>query len=155
MGCNGPVETLFFGPRLARLVAGVVLGHSGNKRLPSPATNTASITIRPRPVHLLVTASQPANDLAAILDDGDVALGVLDNTYSPTLVEFYGELGVDFVWLDFEHGGPDPWDGGQLEDLLAPANERTWSYSSGFPIPTRRSSGKRWTSARETCSSRA
>jgi 2-dehydro-3-deoxyglucarate aldolase len=73
---------------------------------------------------LLVTASQPANDLAAILDDGDVALGVLDNTYSPTLVEFYGELGVDFVWLDFEHGGPDPWDGGQLEDLLR-AGERT------------------------------
>jgi len=103
---------------------GFVLGHSGNKRLPSPATNTASITIRPRPVHLLVTASQPANDLAAILDDGDVALGVLDNTYSPTLVEFYGELGVDFVWLDFEHGGPDPWDGGQLEDLLR-AGERT------------------------------
>ncbi|WP_123621950.1 HpcH/HpaI aldolase/citrate lyase family protein [Halorubrum sp. CSM-61] len=71
-----------------------------------------------------MTASQPPNDLAATLDDGDVALGVLDNTYSPTLVEFYGELGVDFVWLDFEHGGPDPWDGGQIEDLLR-AGERT------------------------------
>ncbi|GAB7009471.1 HpcH/HpaI aldolase family protein [Halorubrum trueperi] len=71
-----------------------------------------------------MTASQPANGLAATLDDGDVALGILDNTYSPTLVEFYGELGVDFVWLDLEHGGPDPWDGSQLEDLLRAA-ERT------------------------------
>jgi 2-dehydro-3-deoxyglucarate aldolase len=68
--------------------------------------------------------SQPANDLAAILDDGDAALGILDNTYSPTLVEFYGELDLDFVWLDLEHGGPDPWDWSQLEDLLRAA-ERT------------------------------
>ncbi|GAB3699097.1 HpcH/HpaI aldolase family protein [Halorubrum pallidum] len=71
-----------------------------------------------------MTASQPTNDLIATLDAGDVALGVLDNTYSPTLVEFYGELGVDFVWLDFEHGGPDPWDGSRVEDLLR-AGERT------------------------------
>jgi 2-dehydro-3-deoxyglucarate aldolase len=69
-------------------------------------------------------ASQPTNDLAATLDDGGVALGVLDNTYSPTLVEFYGELDVDFIWLDLEHGGPDPWDGSQLEHLLRAA-ERT------------------------------
>ncbi|EMA70753.1 HpcH/HpaI aldolase [Halorubrum aidingense JCM 13560] len=71
-----------------------------------------------------MNASQPANELAATLDDGAVALGVLDNTYSPTLVEFYGELGVDFIWLDLEHGGPDPWDASQLEDLLR-AGERT------------------------------
>lgn len=69
-------------------------------------------------------ASQPANDLAAILDGGDVALGILDNTYSPTLVEFYGELDFDFVWIDLEHGGPDPWNASQLEDLLRAA-ERT------------------------------
>ncbi|WP_227134663.1 HpcH/HpaI aldolase family protein [Halorubellus salinus] len=71
-----------------------------------------------------MTASQPANDLATTLDAGDVAFGVLDNTYSPTLVEFFGELGVDFIWLDLEHGGPDPWDARQMEDLLRAA-ERT------------------------------
>ncbi|ELZ57677.1 MULTISPECIES: HpcH/HpaI aldolase family protein [Halorubrum] len=49
---------------------------------------------------------------------------MLDNAYSPTLVELYGELGVDFVWLDFEHGGPDPWDAGTVENLLRAA-ERT------------------------------
>lgn len=64
------------------------------------------------------------NDLAATLERGDVALGLLDNTYSPTLVEFYGELDVDFVWLDLEHGGPDPWDATQMEGLLRAA-ERT------------------------------
>ena len=41
---------------------------------------------------------QRANSLAATIDAGGVALGVLDNTYSPTVVEFCGELGLDFVW---------------------------------------------------------
>ncbi|WP_435075148.1 HpcH/HpaI aldolase family protein [Halorubrum sp. HHNYT27] len=71
-----------------------------------------------------MNASQPTNDLAATLDDGNVAFGILDNTYSPTLMEFYGELGLDFVWIDLEHGGPDPWNAGQIEDLLRAA-ERT------------------------------
>ncbi|MFC7070708.1 HpcH/HpaI aldolase family protein [Halobaculum lipolyticum] len=57
------------------------------------------------------------------LDAGDVALGVLDSAYSPTLVELYGELGVDFVWIDLEHGGPSP-DAPELEHLLRAA-ERT------------------------------
>ena len=39
------------------------------------------------------------NDLAATLESGGVALGLLDNTYSLTLVEFYGELDLDFVWM--------------------------------------------------------
>ncbi|VTT85891.1 2,4-dihydroxyhept-2-ene-1,7-dioic acid aldolase [Halorubrum sp. DM2] len=64
------------------------------------------------------------NGFAATLANDEVALGVLDNAYSPTLVELYGELGVDFVWLDFEHGGPDPWDAGTVENLLRAA-ERT------------------------------
>ncbi|MEE6208594.1 aldolase/citrate lyase family protein [Salarchaeum sp. III] len=64
------------------------------------------------------------NQLQEALDSGGVALGVLDNAYSPTLVEFYGELGLEFVWLDFEHGGPDPWDSREVEDLLRAA-ERT------------------------------
>jgi len=65
-----------------------------------------------------------SNDLAATLENGDVALGLLDNAYSPTLVELYGELDVDFVWIDLEHGGPDPWDANHMENLLRAA-ERT------------------------------
>ena len=61
------------------------------------------------------------NSLRDTLDAVDVALGVLDNTYSPTLIELYGELGADFVWLDFEHGGPSPWDATTMEDLLRAA----------------------------------
>ena len=68
--------------------------------------------------------SRQTNGLKARFDDGGVALGVLDTAYSPTLVEFYGDLGLDFVWIDLEHGGPSPWDGSAMEDLLRAA-ERT------------------------------
>ncbi|WP_332899024.1 HpcH/HpaI aldolase family protein [Haladaptatus sp. CMSO5] len=61
------------------------------------------------------------NSLRKTLESGGVALGILDNTYSPTLVEYYGELGLDFVWIDFEHGGPSPWDGERLTGLLRAA----------------------------------
>jgi len=71
-----------------------------------------------------MASSQPTDDLAATLDGDGVALGVLENTYGPTLVEFYGELGPDFVRLDLEHGGADPWDADTVEDLLRAA-ERT------------------------------
>jgi len=66
--------------------------------------------------------SPRSNDLREALSSGDVALGVLENTYDPTLVEFYGELGLDFVWIDLEHGGPSPWDGERMEDLLRAAD---------------------------------
>jgi len=36
-------------------------------------------------------------------------------------VEFHGDLGIDVVWLDLEHGGPDPWDAGRVEGLLRAA----------------------------------
>ena len=68
-----------------------------------------------------MTGDSRKNSLRDTLDAGDVALGVLDNTYSPTLVELYGELGADFVWLDFEHGGPSPWDAATMDDLLRAA----------------------------------
>ncbi|GAA0549893.1 aldolase/citrate lyase family protein [Halorubrum ejinorense] len=71
-----------------------------------------------------MNAAQPTNDLAATVEGGGVAFGVLDNAYSPTLVELYGELGADFVWIDLEHGGPSPRDAGRIEDLLRAA-ERT------------------------------
>ncbi|WP_411966859.1 HpcH/HpaI aldolase family protein [Haloferax sp. YSSS75] len=69
-------------------------------------------------------SSRRKNGLKARFDDDEVALGVLDTAYSPTLVEFYGDLGLDFVWADLEHGGPSPWDSGAMEDLLRAA-ERT------------------------------
>ena len=67
---------------------------------------------------------QPTNDIAAAFENNAVAVGVLDDAYSPRLIELYGELGLDFVWLDLEHGGPSPWDGDRLTTLLRAA-ERT------------------------------
>lgn len=68
-----------------------------------------------------MTDSPSTNDLATVFDEGDVAFGALENAYSPRLVELYGDLGLDVVWLDLEHGGPDPWDAGRIEDLLRAA----------------------------------
>jgi len=65
------------------------------------------------------------NGLRETVEAGDVALGVLDSTYSPNLVELYGDLGMDFVWIDLEHGGPSPRDGDALENLLRAAEGRT------------------------------
>ncbi|SDK79109.1 HpcH/HpaI aldolase family protein [Natronorubrum texcoconense] len=69
-----------------------------------------------------MATSPRTNLLRRTLEDDAVALGILENTYSPTLVEFYGELGLDFVWIDLEHAGPSPFDGDRLEDLLRAAN---------------------------------
>ncbi|RKD95797.1 HpcH/HpaI aldolase family protein [Halopiger aswanensis] len=66
--------------------------------------------------------SPRTNVLRQTLEADEVALGVLENTYSPTLVEFYGELGLDFVWIDLEHAGPSPFDGGRMEELLRAAD---------------------------------
>jgi 2-dehydro-3-deoxyglucarate aldolase len=63
-----------------------------------------------------------SNALRGTLTSDDVALGVLESAYSPTLVECYGELGMDFVWIDLEHAGPSPWDGERLEHLLRAAD---------------------------------
>ena len=51
---------------------------------------------------------QHDNSLRKILESGDVALGGQTVTHSPEVVEACGELGLDFVWVDFEHIGPAP-----------------------------------------------
>ena len=71
-----------------------------------------------------MTDTQSTNGLRAAFESGGVALGVLENAYSPTLVELYGELGADFVWIDLEHGGPSPDHAPAIEELLRAA-ERT------------------------------
>ncbi|USZ67772.1 aldolase/citrate lyase family protein [Halorussus salilacus] len=76
-----------------------------------------------------------SNQLRETLDAGDVALGVLDNAYSPTLVEFYAELGLDFVWLDLEHGGPSPWDAERLDGLLRAADGTDTELLVRVPTP--------------------
>ncbi|ELY48635.1 HpcH/HpaI aldolase family protein [Natronorubrum bangense] len=76
-----------------------------------------------------------SNRLRQPLEDDAVALGILENTYNPTLVEFYGELGLDFVWIDLEHAGPSPWDGDRLEALLRAADVTETELLVRLPEP--------------------
>jgi len=61
------------------------------------------------------------NAFSERLRDGGVALGARASTFSPALVEIYGSIGLDFVWLDFEHGAASPWNGFRLENLTRAA----------------------------------
>lgn len=61
------------------------------------------------------------NRFREAIEDGGVVLGARSATFSPTVVELYGDLGLDFVWLDFEHTGPSPWDSTVFEDLTRAA----------------------------------
>jgi len=53
--------------------------------------------------------------IAERLHSGATVFGARTTTMSPAMVEVYGHLGFDFVWLDFEHCGQSPYDSEQLE----------------------------------------
>lgn len=55
-----------------------------------------------------------------LAEDGRV-FGARANSFSPDLVEVYGGLGLDFAWLDLEHGGPSADDAGSVEHLVRAA----------------------------------
>lgn len=76
------------------------------------------------------------NGLRTTLENGDVALGVLDGLFNPTLVELYGDLGVDFVWLDYEHAGPSVDDAERLENLLRAADASGTELLVRIPTPS-------------------
>jgi 2-dehydro-3-deoxyglucarate aldolase len=61
------------------------------------------------------------NALREAVEAGNPVYGAGTATFSPTMVEVYGGLGMDFVWLDFEHAGPSPWDSTVFEDLTRAA----------------------------------
>lgn len=52
--------------------------------------------------------------LREVVESGETALGARVGTFSPEIIELYGELGLDYAWLDFEHGGPSAYDSHQL-----------------------------------------
>ncbi|WP_255195782.1 HpcH/HpaI aldolase family protein [Halorarius litoreus] len=81
-------------------------------------------------------SSSPRNGLRSAFDAGETALGVIDTTYSPRVVELCGELGYDFVWLDLEHGGPSPWDGDTLEGFARAAELSDTELLVRIPEPT-------------------
>lgn len=57
------------------------------------------------------------NPLRERLERGNVALGAVAKNPSPMLVEVYGNIGLDFAFIDLEHGGPSPFNSYHLEHL--------------------------------------
>jgi 2-dehydro-3-deoxyglucarate aldolase len=58
-----------------------------------------------------------SNGVRRALESGDPVVGAGASTFAPEVVETYGAVGLDFVWLDFEHDGPSPYDARLLNDL--------------------------------------
>jgi len=61
------------------------------------------------------------NELRRAIEAGETVFGAAAATYSPTVIEILGDVGLDYVWLDLEHGGPSPYDSTALEDLTRAA----------------------------------
>lgn len=61
------------------------------------------------------------NQFRSLLENGDPVIGSQAVTHSPLLVEVLGDLGLDFVWLDFEHTGPSAYDSKVFENLTRAA----------------------------------
>lgn len=61
------------------------------------------------------------NEFRVALESSEFVIGARTHMFSKALIEIYGELGYDFVWLDYEHAGPSPWDSGGFEDLARAA----------------------------------
>lgn len=64
---------------------------------------------------------QASNPFRETIEGDGVVLGARSMTYSPTVIESFGIIGLDFVWLDFEHGGPSPWDSTLFDNLTRAA----------------------------------
>jgi 2-dehydro-3-deoxyglucarate aldolase len=63
----------------------------------------------------------PTNHTKAGLESGGRVFGARANSFSPDLVEVYGGLGLEFAWLDIEHGGPSATDAARLDHLVRAA----------------------------------
>ena len=77
------------------------------------------------------------NALKRSIESGRLVLGVGAVTQSPIVVEIAGRLGLDFVWVDTEHGGISPEDGSSVESLVRAAE------ASGTTILLRTADGDR------------
>ncbi|WP_135806526.1 HpcH/HpaI aldolase family protein [Halorussus marinus] len=57
-----------------------------------------------------------------LLDEQGPILGARAATTSPSVVEVYGEMGLDFAWIDLEHAGASPFDSRVLDRLARAAD---------------------------------
>ena len=75
------------------------------------------------------------NALRRKLEAGETVLGASCATFSPTVIETMGHLGLDYVWLDLEHAGPSPSDSTALEELTRAAEAADVDLLVRLPAP--------------------
>ncbi|WP_136588745.1 HpcH/HpaI aldolase family protein [Salinigranum halophilum] len=75
------------------------------------------------------------NGLRRALEEGETLFGASADTFSPTVIETLGDVGLDFVWLDFEHGGPSPYDSTVFEELTRAAEAGDIELLVRLPAP--------------------
>jgi len=75
------------------------------------------------------------NGLRRALEAGETVFGASCETFSPTAIETFGAVGLDYVWLDFEHGGPSPYDSTALEELTRAAEAGDIELLVRLPTP--------------------
>jgi 2-dehydro-3-deoxyglucarate aldolase len=75
------------------------------------------------------------NGLRRALEAGETVFGASCESFSPTAIETFGAVGLDYVWLDFEHGGPSPYDSTALEELTRAAEAGDIELLCRLPKP--------------------
>ena len=66
---------------------------------------------------------------------GGTVIGASSETFSPPAIEVFGALGLEDVWLDFEHGEPSPYDSTALEELSRAAESADIELLVRLPAP--------------------
>jgi 2-dehydro-3-deoxyglucarate aldolase len=61
------------------------------------------------------------NSFRDAIENGESVYGARNSTFASNLIELYGHIGLDWVWLDFEHQGGSPWNSHTFEDLTRAA----------------------------------
>lgn len=70
------------------------------------------------------------------IESGTPAVGAAVFTGAPALVELIGRVGVDFAWVDLEHGAGSPYDAHRLEHLARAADASETELMVRVPSPT-------------------
>lgn len=62
------------------------------------------------------------NPVRSAMEADEVVFGAGAATMSEEMIEVYGNIGLDYVWLDLEHNGPSPYDSETLKNYVRTAD---------------------------------
>lgn len=75
------------------------------------------------------------NHVLEALSSGGVVHAAPAKLHSPTVIELYGDVGLDCAFIDYEHTGPSPWDSSHMEDLQRAADVSGIELLVRLPVP--------------------